>query len=76
MNYPASEEGHPCPFSFEIISKMLSIVEFSKGMTVLEPFMGTGRLGREVVKRGGKYIGYEIEKKHFDTAQAKISGLV
>jgi DNA modification methylase len=75
VNYPANEEGHPCPFSQEHIDIFLNLLGFKKGMTVLEPFMGTSRLGVEVVKRGGKYIGYELETKHFDTAKLKFEAL-
>ena len=70
VDYPKDEEGHPCPFSAEHVRIFLDILGFKPGMTVLEPFMGTGRLGREVIKRGGKYIGYELVAKHFETAKS------
>lgn len=73
VNYPANEEGHPCPFSSEHIRIFLDLVSFRAGATVLEPFMGTSRMGREVIKRGGKYIGYELESTHFKTAQGYLS---
>ena len=72
VNYPANEEGHPCPFSPEHINLFLKFLHFKAGSTVLEPFMGTSRLGREVLVRKGLYIGYELEKKHFDTAKARF----
>ena len=72
VNYPSDEEGHPCPFSAEHIEIFLKMAKFKKGMTVLEPFMGTARLGREVIKKGGKYVGYELAEKHFETAKGKL----
>jgi len=75
VNYPSDEEGHPCPFSQKHIDIFLELLGFEKNMTVLEPFMGTGRLGEEVLKRGGNYIGYELEKKHFDFAKVRLSNL-
>jgi tRNA G10 N-methylase Trm11 len=66
INYPSNEEGHPCPFSFDHVRIFLELTRFKQGNTLLEPFMGTGRLGREVKARSGHYIGYELEKVHFD----------
>jgi DNA modification methylase len=75
VNYPAMEEGHPCPFSFEHVKIFLKLAGFKKGMTVVEPFMGTARLGEEVVKRQGKYIGFELSKKHFETAKKRLESI-
>ncbi|MFA5023013.1 MAG: DNA methyltransferase [Candidatus Paceibacterota bacterium] len=72
VNYPSSEEGHPCPFSYEHVKIFLEITKFQPGMTVLEPFMGIARLGEEVLKRKGEYIGFELAKKHFATAKARL----
>lgn len=72
VDYPASEEGHPCPFSKEHVDMFLKLLNFESGKTVLETFMGTGRMGEEVVKRGGDYIGFELEKKHFDFAKERL----
>jgi DNA modification methylase len=73
VNYPASEEGHPCPFSYEHVKIFLELTGFKKGMTVLETFMGTARLGEEVLKQEGNYIGFEIALKHFNTAQTRLN---
>jgi DNA modification methylase len=72
-NYPSDEEGHPCPFSQEHINIFLKLIGFRKGDTLLEPFMGTGRMGVEVIIRGGIYYGYELEKKHFDFAKERFN---
>jgi DNA modification methylase len=58
-NYPDDEEGHPCPFSWEYIKYVLDNY-FQPGMTVLDPCCGTARLGRETVRRGGTFVGYDI----------------
>lgn len=65
-----SEKEHPCPFSksHSIILDMY----FKKGMSVLDPFMGTASLGSEVLKRDGNFYGYEIVKNYFETAQTKL----
>lgn len=72
INYPASEEGHPCPFSQEHVDTFLNLLDFKEGDSLLEPFMGTGRMGEEVLKRDGFYYGFELEKKHFDFAEKRL----
>lgn len=44
-----------------------------KGMTILDPFMGSGTTGVAAVKLGRKFIGIEIEPKYFDVACRRIS---
>lgn len=75
VDYPSDEEGHPCPFSPEHLDIFLGLADFNREMTLLEPFMGTARMGVEVVKRGGNYIGYELAEKHFQTAKEKFEKL-
>jgi len=72
INYPEGEEGHPCPFNQEVIKRVLDM-SFKEGFTVLDPFAGTARLGEEVVKRGGVFIGYEKEAAFCDTAIERLS---
>lgn len=71
-NYPANEEGHPCPFAFELIDFVLGHY-FKPGDTVLDPYMGTARLGREVIKRGGIFIGYDINPEYCKVAEDYLS---
>ncbi len=72
VDYPASEEGHPCPFSQEHVDTFLNLLGFKDNNTLLEPFMGTGRMGLEVLKKNGNYYGFELEKKHFDFAKNRL----
>ena len=43
-----------------------------KGQTILDPFMGSASTGIAAVNLGRKFIGIEIEEKHFDTACRRI----
>jgi len=74
-DYPSNEEGHPCPFSEEFISLMLDWY-FRPGMVVLDPFMGTGRLGRQVLQRGGTFYGYDTELEFCQTAEASFQKIL
>lgn len=70
VNYISTPE-HPCPFPDQTIAYLLD--NYFSGGIVLEPFMGTARLGKAVIVRGGQYIGYEIDKTIFGTAQKTLS---
>ncbi|MBP7708133.1 site-specific DNA-methyltransferase [Candidatus Pacearchaeota archaeon] len=67
-----SRDGHPCPFPQDFLEDMLQTF-YHKGDRVLDPFMGTGRLGVEVISRGGTFTGYEIAPTYFETARRNIS---
>lgn len=69
-NY-VQRETHPCPFPAELVKDILDTY-FKPGDKVLEPFMGTGSLGAEVIRRGGAYRGYETEPAYFKIAQEKL----
>lgn len=38
-----------------------------KGKTLLEPFMGSGTIGRMVMEQNGRFIGYDIDKNTLKT---------
>ncbi len=67
----ASREGHPCPYPIELINDLLDTF-YNKKNKVLDPFMGTGSLGLEVIKRNGQFFGYELNKDYFKTAEIKM----
>lgn len=71
FNYIETPE-HPCPTPQESCNTFLSKY-YTEGMIVLEPFMGTAVLGENVIKRNGKYIGYEIDEKIFNETKRKLS---
>lgn len=75
-NHTNDDQGeHPCPFTKEIIDKLLELSRFKAGQTVLDPFAGTARLGQEVIKRGGRYIGYEIDDYTFRNAEDGLKNI-
>lgn len=70
-NYQETPE-HPCPFPQRVCELFLAKY-YKEGMTVLDPFMGTATLGKNVMERGGRYIGYEIDPGIFNEAENKLS---
>jgi tRNA/tmRNA/rRNA uracil-C5-methylase (TrmA/RlmC/RlmD family) len=47
-------------------------LQFIKGKTILDPFMGSGTTGVACVKAGRSFIGIEREPSYFDIACRRI----
>lgn len=63
---------HPSPKTTKHYRKLVSM--FSKsGMTVCDPFMGSGTTGIACVSEGRSFVGCEIEAKYFDIACERIT---
>ena len=61
--------GHPAPFPVALPERAL----LATGATsVLDPFCGSGSTGVAAVRLGRKFVGIELEPKHFDTACRRI----
>jgi DNA modification methylase len=71
FEYPENEEEHPCPSNIELIKVILEKY-FKENFSVLDPFMGTARLGEEVIKKGGVFYGYEKEKMFFEIVSKRL----
>lgn len=65
------ENGHPCPFGNGEITFVLDRY-LSPGGVVLDPFMGIAKLGVEVVRRGGSFIGYELSPGIYAVAKRNL----
>jgi site-specific DNA-methyltransferase (adenine-specific) len=70
-----SEKQHPTIKPDKLMEKIIRI-HSNVGDTVLDPFMGSGVTIKAAIKGGRNYIGYEIDKKHFDSAEIEISSLL
>ena len=51
---------------------MLWCIGFTKGKTILDPFMGSGTTGVAAIQMGRKFIGIEREPNYFDIACQRI----
>jgi len=80
FNYPfehnysgqkSPEQEHPCPYPKELIEFVLDKC-FKKGFVVLDAFAGTCSLGEEVLKRKGKFIGYDLSKKYLEIGRKRM----
>ena len=65
------EAEHPARFSVKFAREL--VAAYAKpGMTVLDPFLGSGTTGVAAVQHGCDFIGCEIEPKYFDIACKRI----
>jgi DNA modification methylase len=55
---------------------MRSIISWTKGNIVLDPFMGSGTTGVACMELGRRFIGIEINEKYFDIAYKRIKEAV
>lgn len=51
-------------------------MEWVKGQTILDPFMGSGTTGVAAIQLGRKFIGIERDPKYFDIACKRIEQAV
>jgi site-specific DNA-methyltransferase (adenine-specific) len=54
------------------VSVMEWCLSFTKGATVLDPYMGSGSTGVACINTGRRFVGIEIDAKNFDTACRRI----
>ena len=62
---------HPNEKPVGLIERMIG-AHTLQGETVLDPFMGSGSTGVAALSLGRKFIGIELDAKHFDTACRRI----
>ena len=55
------------------VSVMAWTMDYVKGKTILDPFMGSGTTGVAAIQLGRKFIGIEREPKYFDIACERIA---
>lgn len=65
---------HPAPFPMELPDNI--IPNIGSGLTVLDPFMGTGTTAISAIKHGCNYIGFELSAEYCNIAQKRIDEAV
>jgi len=68
---PARKVGHPAPFPLELPRRLIQLYTFA-GEVVLDPFMGSGQTAIAALKTNRRYVGFEINKKYVNLANARI----
>ena len=65
---------HPTQKPEKLIYRII-MSSSQEGDTILDPFMGSGTVGRIALKTNRKYIGFEINQDFFDIAQRRLSSV-
>ncbi len=66
------DTGHPTTKPTPLMERLLERVT-EPGMTVLDPFMGSGTTGVACVRTGRNFIGIEIDPTYFAIAERRIA---
>jgi len=74
QTYPndANEQPHPCAKPIAMMRWLVNRASL-EGMTVCDPFMGSGTTGIACVGGNRRFVGIEKDPAHFETALRRIS---
>lgn len=66
-----TKDQHPTQKPVELMRRFI-LWHTAPGMTVLDPFMGSGTTGVACVQTGRDFIGMELDEGYFETAKRRI----
>ena len=69
---PSNHKAHPAVFPDELVSKVIRYYSF-EGDSVLDPFAGTGTVGRVATAMGRRFVLIEKRIDYFETMQQELS---
>lgn len=61
------DEKHICPLQLDVIDRCLELWT-NPGDLVLSPFAGIGSEGYTAIRKGRRFVGFELKKSYFDQA--------
>src|SRR5690606_4462774 len=71
-NVSREARQHPTQKPVALMSWCLQLCKLKPGATVLDPYMGSGTPSVAAVRAGYRFIGVEIEPRHFESACERI----
>ena len=69
-NTSEEKTAHPCQMPLEVMKRVIGILP--DGVTILDPFMGSGTTGVAAKELGRSFIGIEIDKEYYEIAKKRI----
>lgn len=69
-NVSKDKTGHPCQMPLEIMKNIIGILP--EGITVIDPFMGSGTTGVACKELNIPFIGIELDEEYFNIAKLRI----
>ncbi len=70
-NIPKVHGNHPTEKPIALAASFVDLFT-ERDETVLDPFMGSGTSGVAAVQMGRKFVGIEMDRRHFETACRRI----
>ena len=67
----ATKANHPAPFPLELPRRLIHLYSFV-GDLVLDPFMGSGTTAEAALLADRNYVGYEINPRYVERANARL----
>lgn len=71
-NVSRQARSHPTQKPVALMQWCILQCRLAPGSVIADPFMGSGATGVAAVRLGHRFIGVEIERRHFDTACERI----
>lgn len=75
-NCSRSRKLHPNQKPVALLARVLELLDLRPGELVGDPFMGSGSTAIAVLRRGGRFVGAEIDEQFFAVAAARIAAEV
>ena len=72
---PSHSKNHPATFPDELVEKVIKYYSF-KGDLVLDPYAGSGTVGRVANRMGRRFMLVEMEKKYFENIKKSFASLI
>jgi DNA modification methylase len=69
--HPANHPTHPAVFPLELAEKVIKYYSF-KNDVVLDPFAGTGTVGKAAIKLGRRFVLFEQDEEYLKIIQEEI----
>jgi DNA modification methylase len=69
--HPANHPKHPAVFPLELAEKVIKYYSFKKDV-VLDPFAGTGTVGKAAIKLGRRFVLFEQDPEYLKIIQEEI----
>jgi DNA modification methylase len=69
--HPANHPKHPAVFPLQLAEKVIKYYSFKKDV-VLDPFAGTGTVGKAAVKLGRRFVLFEQDQEYLKIIQEEI----
>lgn len=71
-NISRSQKLHPNQKPVALMTFVLEQIGAEPGNTILDPFMGSGSTAVAALRMGMRFVGFEIDPTHFETAVARL----